>query len=274
MNRIDRRAAIAALIWTASAAWGQPYVEAVHDLDPVGYWRLDETAGTTAWDTSGHGLHGTYHGAVTLGRPGGLKVGPNAAAAFAGGYVEIDHDNRFGGMGDGTLAFWFRDTGATTCGGLVSKDAAGFGGGGHLTLRNNENGYLYVRLQSTDAEYLVTAPRPIAADRWYHIAFTFGAGGMTLHVDGEILDSNPYTGGLADNNEPLVLGANTWASTSGGMMPLCDRYHGLLDDVALFDRALSREQIRGLYDAGTTPEPATAALLAVGAIAMLRRRRA
>jgi len=269
-NHGNHWAALAAAIFLVGAAEAQPYADAVLDLDPVGYWRLDETGGTTAWDASGRGLHGTYHGRVAMGRPGALSTA-DAAAGFAGGCVQIPHDDRFR-CDSGTLTFWCRAAGGATNGGLVSKDAAGFGAGGHLTLRNNENGYLYVHLQSAEAEYLVTAPHPIAADRWYYIAFTFGAGGMTLHVDGDLIDSNPYTGGLAGNREPLVLGANTWASAPGGTAPLCDPYLGLLDEVALFDRALTREQIHGLYQAAATPEPATAALLAAAGAAGAGRR--
>ena len=48
---------------------------------PAGYWRLDETSGTTAADTIG-GNAGTYSGGVTLGIPG--AVAGDTAASFDG----------------------------------------------------------------------------------------------------------------------------------------------------------------------------------------------
>lgn len=51
-------------------------------LSPVGYWKMDETSGTVASDSSGFGRHGTYSGAVTL-------AGRSGAPVFAGGHVEI-----------------------------------------------------------------------------------------------------------------------------------------------------------------------------------------
>lgn len=61
---------------------------AINALSPVGYWKLDETSGTTAFDSSGNGHHGTYTGTVTLNDRDG-------APSFAsGGNVIIpDHDD-------------------------------------------------------------------------------------------------------------------------------------------------------------------------------------
>lgn len=68
------------------------------DAGPVGYWRLGETTGTTANDTSGHSHPGTYVGAPTLGAPGSIGGDTNGAVAFpaTGGprYVQVpDHDD-------------------------------------------------------------------------------------------------------------------------------------------------------------------------------------
>ena len=54
---------------------------AIMALTPAAYWKLDETTGTTAADSSGNGLNGTYTGTVTLGGAEGPLLG--------GGYIEI-----------------------------------------------------------------------------------------------------------------------------------------------------------------------------------------
>lgn len=58
---------------------------------PVAYWRLGESSGTNAADSSGNGLNGTYTGGVTLGQPGALVDDANTAVAFNGstGYVTV-----------------------------------------------------------------------------------------------------------------------------------------------------------------------------------------
>lgn len=62
--------------------------EAIMALAPVGYWKLDETSGTQATDSSGNGRHGTYSGTYTLNARDG-------APAFAGGIVSIPDDDVF-----------------------------------------------------------------------------------------------------------------------------------------------------------------------------------
>ena len=58
---------------------------------PEAYWRLDETSGTTANDSSGNGLNGTLAGGVMLGAVGGLTSDTDAAMSFDGstGYVSL-----------------------------------------------------------------------------------------------------------------------------------------------------------------------------------------
>lgn len=60
---------------------------------PVGYWRLGESAGVTAFDASGNGNDGTYFGNPTLGQAGAISGDPDTAVGLNGpdsrDYVEI-----------------------------------------------------------------------------------------------------------------------------------------------------------------------------------------
>jgi hypothetical protein len=55
-------------------------------LSPLGFWKLDETSGTTATDYSGNARHGTYAGTVTLNNIAGPY---NAFPNFQGGRVSV-----------------------------------------------------------------------------------------------------------------------------------------------------------------------------------------
>src|SRR4051812_48718243 len=82
-----------ALLASASAAHADSasdYRAAVLADNPVSYWRLDETGGTTASDQQGANP-GTIQGAVTLNQPGAMTG--EAAMSFDGLYGLID----FGG---------------------------------------------------------------------------------------------------------------------------------------------------------------------------------
>ena len=66
---------------------GASLSSAILALSPVGYWKLDESSGTTATDSSGNGRNGTYSGTYTL-------QGRNGYATFNGGRVAVaDNDN-------------------------------------------------------------------------------------------------------------------------------------------------------------------------------------
>ena len=69
------------------------YSSVVLAKGPVGYWRLSETDGPTAVDSSGRGYDGIYSGNPTFGQSGAITYAPDTAVGFNGpssmDYVEI-----------------------------------------------------------------------------------------------------------------------------------------------------------------------------------------
>ena len=61
------------------------YIDSVMDLRPNAYWKLDETGGAQAADSSGSARHGTYKDGVRLGLPGRVGMAANMNAT---GYVD------------------------------------------------------------------------------------------------------------------------------------------------------------------------------------------
>src|SRR5262245_36823989 len=63
---------------------------------PVGYWRLGEDPGPTAFDEAANGHDGSYFGDPTFGEPGAIADDPNTAVRFSGAdYVEIPDSEDF-----------------------------------------------------------------------------------------------------------------------------------------------------------------------------------
>lgn len=104
-----------------------PLDEAILAQSPYGYWKLDETSGTTATDSSGNGRHGTYSGTYTL----AAVAGPDGAdyPTFGGGRVTIaDNDVWSLGASSGlTILVMHRPTSITGASRrfLMAKGAAG-----------------------------------------------------------------------------------------------------------------------------------------------------
>ena len=69
------------------------YSSVVLAKGPVGYWRLGEAAGPTAFDASGYGYDGTYFGNPSFGQQGAIANDPDTAIGLngfgSGDYVEI-----------------------------------------------------------------------------------------------------------------------------------------------------------------------------------------
>jgi hypothetical protein len=176
------------------------------------------------------------------------------------------------------VQFWYKDTGLVLKDrGLFSKDSQGFDSGGHLTIFTDESRKIKVRLQSTDNHYYVLGANPVVLYTWYLLTFTFGPGGMRLYINDALVDDDPYTGGLIGNHEPLALGFNTWDTGDLTLEPLESKYcwSGYMDEVVIYDSVLTAQQIKDLFDFGTTcvPELATVVLLGPGSVLIAGRRR-
>lgn len=78
-------------------------------------------------------------------------------------------------------------------------------------------------------------------DEWYHIAVTWGPAGMKIYVDGDLKGSEPtYTLGVPPIDY-LLFGNTGWGNKT---------FHGLMDEIEIFDRALSATEIASIYNAG------------------------
>jgi hypothetical protein len=135
--------------------------------------------------------------------------------------------------------------------GLISKDANGKLDGGHLTVWLDQ-GKVVVRLQDKNSDYVVQSPaNTVKRGVPTRLALAFGPGGMKLYVDGKVVGSNAYQGGLQGNQEPLVIGARDWRSSPGAADNLEAFFAGTIGALALYNRSFDAPAIAALGPAGT-----------------------
>lgn len=245
----------------AAAADTDPLYSATMSRSPVAYWRLGEGAGaTTAVDQKGS-HPGTYHNGVALGVAVPYRCDTAAEFDGANDFIEIPHSSDFL-LNNGTVQFWFWADSVAYEQGLLTKESLGFDTGGHLAIWINSTQRVMVRLQSAwDNYYLESGV--ISARQWTHVAVTFGTSGFRLYINGSLVDSDGYNGGLgtssggAGNYEPIAIGVSTIISGDLSATPWKWPFRGRIDEVALFGSVLNATAVQALYTAGSTIPPHT-----------------
>ena len=109
-------------------------------------------------------------------------------------------------------------------------------------------------------EELVDARRVIPTYRWVHLAGVYGNGSMSLYMNGELVDRKAASGAIEVPERDVLIGLNGDAQrisdpvshsdfAAKNNAPIIYGIEGLIDEVRIYDRALSDEQIRASYAA-------------------------
>ena len=91
----------------------------------------------------------------------------------------------------------------------------------------------------------------ISTNQWHHVAGTYDGATIALYIDGALAASVPHTGTISPNSGFLSIGSEDGRT---GSCPTCvgTRYYkGLIDEVAIYSRALSQSEVQAIYGAGT-----------------------
>jgi hypothetical protein len=235
------------------------YGKAVYNDSPVTYWRLDETSGATAADSSDNGSTGNYVGGVVQGAGGALgSVGK--AATFDGSSGNVALSSQRSGPSTYSTELWFRTT--TTSGGkLVGFGNAQTGLSGNydkqVYLTNDGRLVFGVYNNGFDTVY---SPAGLADGQWHQVVASQGPAGMTLYVDDHLVGSNAASGNQVYGGYWRVGGDNLSAWPD---RPSSDYFAGTIDEVAIYDSVLSANQVDAHYTAsgrgatdGTAPATA------------------
>ncbi len=232
------------------------------NAEMVSHWEFDEGGGNIAYD-SVNGNHGTIYGAQwTAGRI-------NSALHFDGfnDYVNVGDKSNLDFEEDDSFSIcaWIKYSGPMdgkrhSIVGKRNHDGNAWQEGYGLWITFNN---LYFHIEDTSNTGVEIFGSTLAADnKWHHAAAVRNTieDKLYLYIDGN-LDATPVedtTTATLSGNEPFTIGC------SHG-----DNYFtGIIDDVRIYNHALSQSEIRELI-----PEPATFLLLGLGGLALMRKRR-
>ncbi len=209
----------------------------------VGWWKLDDGTGTSAIDSSGSGNTGT------------LNNGPGWVDGRKGRAVALDGTNDYISMGtsaltsvdnsDKTVSAWIRKT-ANSQKGIVDKDfdsgGSNYGGWGLWT---QSNGKLWWWTHPSK-DLLDNGSQTIALGEWTHVAITWSNSSQTarFYINGT-LNSTQTDNTIvekASGSADLEIG-DLRNHLNGGQFA----FDGSIDDVRVYNRALSASEITALY---------------------------
>ncbi len=216
----------------------------IDDPHLVGWWKFDMGYGITAWDWSGHKNHGTR-----IGDPpppwvaGKTGQADDFALDFDGisQYVEVPDSTSLSLTKDFTIAAWIRPDDVSGGRGIVTKCE----GSSHkqyvLTIAN---GQLRLEYELSGNNYSLTGGTVESGD-WQHVAVTVdGSLLVNLYMNATTAASETAPGEVFAQANPVAIGR--WSGTYNS-----NYFDGLIDDVRIYDYALSAAEIRML---GAPPE--------------------
>ncbi|HVU27462.1 MAG TPA: LamG domain-containing protein [Verrucomicrobiae bacterium] len=249
------------------------YAKVVVADGPVAYWRLDESSGsTTAVDAVGSfdGIYTNNSGSFTFDVPTGIPNETDGAIGIANGAtVSIPYAIEINPLGAFTVEGWFQPA-SVTIGGNDYRTAIssmsnpyGIGPTGWLVYQTAGNNWawwpyngFYNGIQLTDYDQVV-------ANEWYYLAMVYDGTNFTFYVNGVAEASGTDSGFVQNGNVPSGGVANynyNYNSNSISGFPTSEAFtigqrvddafnpfEGTIDDVAVYDKALTPQQIQNHF---------------------------
>ena len=219
----------------AAAAFPRCLVDEVMADNPAGYWRLNESSGTAMADKTGQNS-GSYLNGTLLGQAGALADASATAARFdgAGDQASVPDSGSLD-VGDSfTYEAWVKRA-TTDEDTTVSKGAAADG----LWFGIEPNNTLGIW---TGGSNVANSDTTIIDSKWHHLVATKSGATRRLYLDGVDVTSGGGNQTFVDNSEPLYLGHHVAYPDSD--------LNGSLDEVAVYDAALSEARVRAHYNSG------------------------
>ncbi|MEZ5328504.1 MAG: LamG domain-containing protein [Verrucomicrobiales bacterium] len=237
------------------------YADTVMEDEPVAYWRMDDVDGTQVTDSSGNGHHGAVDGdagSITFGQSGLLKTDTESRSISLAGLdrLIIPGFEKIGEQGH-SAEYWVRVTQypEACCDSLVSDGEAG----GDFFMMNyllgpgqGDSGAIRPHYGTGNAPVALStaAPNVLEVGEVYHVVTTWDAtdpdnNNGRIYINGQVvLEGNvtgnvPAPGGTGDNM--IFIGRDNRENRPSNFD---------IDEVAIYDKPLSAEQVQAHYLAG------------------------
>jgi hypothetical protein len=204
-----------------------------------------------AADLSGNGYTATLQSspAWTSG-----VIGPGALS-FNGinQYVSVpkNQGTTLAGLNAATVSAWVQTTGGGT---IISSGGACINYGNYaLGVSGGAAMVQFVNANLSSGQLNVSSTNSVSDGRWHLITGVLNGTSITLYVDGALNAArNDFSGTVFNDGGNSLVDIGATAATGSCGSPAISYFKGMIDDVRIYNRPLSSDEILGLYHAAAT----------------------
>jgi hypothetical protein len=224
------------LAWHDShdVAWDNPQAFGNAELAGlIGWWKFDESKGNIAKDSSTGKHDGTL---VADAKWAKGKIGGAIDLDGNGAFVRIPDEHAFDMTGEITIACWvnFRSVPYDYTA-IVTK------GDNSWRLSTSERQRKFHASVTDWNQLMVDGNTEVPANQWHHVTAAYDGKQLCIYVDGKVDVCKNWTRGIGQNDYDVLIGEN--AQEQGRF------FDGLIDDVRIYNYALSKAEIEKLAEA-------------------------
>jgi serine/threonine-protein kinase len=212
----------------------------------VGWWKLNEGAGTRVTDSSGNGNHGAIQESATWDEG---KIGKALNFNGKDACATVPNSASLQITGDLTIAFWMRkNSDAGDFSRLVGKGSDKPRNYGVWLEAGGGKRILFQQWDASARELLsMYSKSQLEVGTWYHVAAVVNGNTASVYINGQIDASGTRAAGTPGvSNDPLTFAFGIMHS----------HFSGLLNDIRIYNRTLSEDEIRQLGETSSAAKPA------------------
>jgi hypothetical protein len=210
----------------------------------VGYWVFDEASGTNAYDYSGNRNNGTL---TNMNTTGNSTSGWNITDCKFGSCLKFDGVNDYVNIGDKavlniggstTVSAWVKPSSTLSSEvGFVTK----YGGPYSWALRNVGQLLRFTVDQPLGTDWNVQGTTSLTKDNWWFIVGIYDSSAQKIfvYVNGVQEKSADGPTSIALGSDPVIIGGQN----RNGFY-----FNGTIDEVMVFNRSLSADEVAALYE--------------------------
>jgi hypothetical protein len=217
----------------------------------VGYWSFNGPDFTDkVYDRSGQGNHGYVIGTATTSVKAAGKIGQGTKFSSSTDYIDVGASASLNDISEITICAWVfpRDLASLVDPRIFAKaDGNGNNGKGFFLTSENALAFRHGYSDSTSDNIWVTNPGTVPDDEWSHVCATFDNSSAdndpNMYINGKSVSSALWSTRKTGTPDSDASFRATIGNRPDGARP----YRGILDEIRVYNRILSADEIKQLY---------------------------